>query len=411
MDTKTLQAQRDGLRAAWERYAGHESSAGHREAPGVALRAEITRSWQRSRDLVDPGIVAAPVDDSTVARWNDSPLRRPIVEVTSELRRIADSAGFVVGVTDESGTLLWTCGSRTMRRRAELVNFAVGGRWDESVVGTNALGLALRTGQATSVFAEEHHVECLHGWVCYCAPIRDASQRILGVIDLSTTWDQANPLAISAVSTLAALIDARLRELGRGSFELADNRVAIRCLGATEARRGSEQLRLTPRQTEILVLLALRPDGYSPGELSLELYGDRGVSMATLKAEISHLRRLIGGIISRNRYALSTEISCDAVQVLSALRRGDIATAVAIYQGPLLPESEAPGVVSWRDRLSVAVREAVLRDQSPESALILGDRCYDDPAIYEHALARLAPTDCRRPLILGHLQTARQDWS
>ena len=411
MDTNTLHSQHDGLKGIWERYVGQDAGVGDRKTRSGVLRAEIAQSWERSRYLVDPGAVAAPVDESTVNRWNDSPLRRPITEMTAELRQIADSAGFVVGVSDEFGTLLWTCGSRTMRRQAEQVNFAVGGRWDESVVGTNALGLALRTGQPSTVFAAEHLVECLHGWVCYCAPIRDASQRIVGVIDLSTTWEHANPLALSTVNALSGLIEARLREWDRGPLRLRDNRISIRCLGAMEASRGSDELRLTPRQAEILALLALRPDGYSPGELSVELYGDRCVSTATLKAEISHLRRLMGGIISRNRYALSTEISCDAVEVLSALKGGDITTAIAKYRGPLLPDSEAPGVVSWRERLSVAVREAVLRDQSPESALMLGDRCHDDPAIFEHALAKLSPTDCRRPFVVGHLRTALRGWS
>lgn len=412
MQTQALQGQRNELRGVWERFLLPGADVRASEPTSFVLRSEIARSWTRSLDSVDPASDGAPAtDESTISRWNDSPLHGPVTDMTAELRRIVDSAAFVVGVTDETGTLLWTCGGRTERNQAEKVNFAVGGRWDESGFGTNAIALALRTGEVSTVFAAEHLVECLHRWVCYCAPIRDRHHRIVGTLDLSTTWDRANPLAMSTVSALASLIEAKLAEQCPGPFNLGDSpQVSIRCLGSTEAAIGPKTLRLSPRQAEILVLLALRPQGYTAGELSLELYGDRHVSIATLKAEVSHLRRLFGGTISRHRYALTTEISCDALDVLNALRRGDIATAVAAYRGPLLPASEAPGVIDWRNRLSVAVREAVLRDESAEPALILGNHCHDDPAIYEHALAKLAPADCRRPLVVGHLHTSLRGW-
>ncbi|MFD0659912.1 GAF domain-containing protein [Thermocatellispora tengchongensis] len=139
------------------------------------------------------------------------PLRAPVQALGDELRSIAEDAGFVAAVTDESGTIMWTCGGRVMRRRAEQVNFAPGGRWDERAMGTNALSLALCTGRPSTVFSAEHLVAALHGWVCYCAPIRSPDGRILGVLDLSTTWDRSHPLAISTVRSLTAGIEAQLR--------------------------------------------------------------------------------------------------------------------------------------------------------------------------------------------------------
>ncbi len=96
-----------------------------------SLRPEVAASWVRSLDTVDPGQSSAPVTEGGTAspRWSASPLHGPVQAMADELRSIAD-AGYIAAVTDESGTILWTCGGRVMLRRAEQVNFAPGGRWD-----------------------------------------------------------------------------------------------------------------------------------------------------------------------------------------------------------------------------------------------------------------------------------------
>src|SRR5690606_8232730 len=193
-----LRRHRAMLESAWSRWVPQMQAAGRRPLGAEALRQDVTESWLRSLHSVDPAQDRAPVTDGGAVhhRWLGSPLRRPVDGLTDELRAIAEDAGFVTAVTDETGTILWTCGGRTMRRRAERVNFAPGGRWDEGAMGTNALSLALRTGRPSSVFSAEHLVTALHGWVCYCAPVHGPDGRVLGVLDMSTTWDRSNPLAM-----------------------------------------------------------------------------------------------------------------------------------------------------------------------------------------------------------------------
>ncbi len=335
-------------------------------------------------------------------------MRQPVTELADELESIAD-AGYITAVTEESGTILWTCAGRVMQRRAERVNFAPGGRWDESAIGTNALALALRTGRPSVVFSAEHLVEALHGWVCYSAPVRDPDGRILGVLDLSTTWDRSEPLGLPTVRALASTVESRLRDLLAGPAGTAESGVVLICLGIPEVRHNGATLLLTPRQVEILALLALEPHGFSPGRLSLELYGDRLVSATTLKAEVSHLRRAIGGIVAERRYALTVPVRCDAAEVWQALERGDTTSAVRRYRGPLLPESAAPGIVAWRDRLEVALREAVLASPYPEHALRFGEHSPYDAAVHEHAMRLLPADDARRALPAARLHTALRD--
>ncbi|MFI8993515.1 GAF domain-containing protein [Streptomyces sp. NPDC053542] len=409
-----LRQRRAALESEWSRWVPELRAARRAPAGKAPLRPEVADSWIRSLHTVDPGVGSAPVTDGGEVRprWDDSPLRRPVSDLADELNSIADDAGFVAGVTDESGTLLWTCGGRVMRRRAEQVNFAPGGRWDESAMGTNALSLALRTGRPSAIFSAEHLVAALHGWACYCAPIHAPDGRILGVLDLSTTWDRSHPLAMSTVRSLVSTIETRLRaDLGSGprADPRTDTGVRLSCLGTDVAVRAGARLPLRPRQLEILTLLALEPAGYTPDRLRDALYGERPVSASTFKAEVSHLRRALGGAVATRRYALTTPVACDAVEVLRALEAGDTDGALTRYRGPLLPRSEAPGIRAWREHLEVAVREAVLASPVPEHALDYGARAPHDTEIHQHALRVLPPGDPRRALAAGRLSTALRD--
>ncbi|WP_280512228.1 transcriptional regulator [Nocardia farcinica] len=397
----TLSQRRAALEQEWARRVPGPPPAAPPEPP-AAVREEVAESWRRSLATVDPARDSAPHagSDDIGARWLESPLRKPVTELADQLHDIAHDAGFVAAVTDESGTILWSYGGPVMRRRAERVNFAPGGCWDETHMGTNALSLSLRTGRPSTVFSAEHLVAALHGWVCYSAPIKSPDGRKLGVLDLSSTWDRAHPLVLSTVRTLVSATEARL------PMASAPDTVRLTCLGAGRLVREGRPVRLRPRQLEILTLLALEPEGFTPERLQWAIYGDRPATLTTVKADVSHLRRVTGEEITSRVYQLSAPLACDAVELLAALRTGDTASAVRLYQGPLLPDSEAPGIVEWREHLEVGVRTAVLASLEPEHALRFGERAPDDIEVHEHALALLPRDDARRAVAAARLHTA-----
>ncbi len=403
----TRRVLRDEIERARQRFLRGEI-VGADPVQGLAVRPEIIESW--SLAAVDPSKDSAPPcsDTDIATRWRESRLRQPVTDVADELGRIADDAGYIVAVTDESGTIVWTSGCRVMRRRAESMNFAPGGNWSEAAIGTNALGMALRTDRPSTVFSAEHVVERLHDWVCYSAPIHDPIGRQLGVIDLSSTWNRANALGLTTVRMLTTVIETRLRDTWDKPGGNPVARVDLRFLGRPQVLVDGLPVSVTLRQSEILGLLALRPAGFSPGELAAEIFGDRHVAPSTLKCEVSHVRRLLGGQLAARTYALLQPVGCDAVTVLQALSRGDVRTAIEHYSGPLLPKSEAPGIVAWRDQLEVAIRDAVLASESPEGALGLGAVNVYDSEIHAHALQLLAPTDPRRHLALGRLHASER---
>ncbi|GAB0102313.1 helix-turn-helix domain-containing protein [Nocardia sp. JMUB6875] len=394
--------QRAELEKAWARWTS--GSGQPPPSTDVVLRHEVVESWERSLRTVDPARAVAPATDRDEfsSRWAESPLRTPITEMAGELRALAADSGLVAVVTDDTGTVLFSCGDRSVRRRAETVNLAPGGCWDEPYMGTSGVALALHSGRPEQVWAAEHLVEALHGWVCYCAPIRAADGRQLGVLDLSTYWDRSHPLILTTVRALVTAIEARVHS---EQTRPAGN-TRLESLGVPRLYKAGKQVSMRPRQLEILTLLALEPEGFTPDRLHEAVYGDRSVSSSTLKADVSRLRAATDGQIADRRYMLTEPLACDAVELLAALEGGDLTTAVRLYRGPLLPDSDVPGIVQWREHLDVCLRTAVLADRNPEHALRFGQRCPDDIEIHEHALRLLPHGDSRRALATARLHTA-----
>jgi transcriptional regulator of acetoin/glycerol metabolism len=320
-----LQGRRLAAVRAWTAFVEHGDDA------AALVRPEILRSWQRSGVAISTQVTEAPMADESDTRafWQDSPLQVAVARMEEELQRTADDGDLVVAVTDPETRILWTYGGRVMRRKAESVNFVAGGRWDEQSVGTNALDLALRSDRASMVFSAEHFAPIVHSWVCWAAPVHDpVTGERLGVVDLSTTWDRTHPIGLATARMMAKLLEQALPDAralavpltprtDRGGLELT-------LLGTAEARLDGRRLLLTRRQTEILALLALHPEGLGVEHLHALLYGDKSVTLSTLKAEVSHLRHALGGELASRPYRLTVPVRTDVDHVLGLLRRGEV---------------------------------------------------------------------------------------
>ncbi|HET8960356.1 transcriptional regulator, partial [Nocardioides sp.] len=267
------------------------------DAAESLVRPEILQSWQLSQAAISPDVVEAPLSDEgdTAAYWRSTPLQTAVERVESDLRRTAEDGDLVIAITDSQTRILWTYGGRVMRRKAETVNFVPGGHWDEASVGTNALAIAMRTGDPSMVFSAEHFASMVHNWVCWAAPVHDpVSGEQIGVIDLSTTWDRTHPIGLATARVMARLIESampRSRDWPGGRFGSTapdDPGLTLSLLGSAEAWLDGDRLLLNRRQTEILALLAMHPEGLSVEQLHALVYGDQPVTLSTLKAEVSH---------------------------------------------------------------------------------------------------------------------------
>ncbi|HEU5456712.1 MAG TPA: transcriptional regulator, partial [Nocardioides sp.] len=308
------------------------------DAAESLVRPEILQSWQLSQAAITPDVVEAPLSDEgdTAAYWRGTPLQTAVERVESDLRRTAEDGDLVIAVTDPQTRILWTYGGRVMRRKAETVNFVPGGHWDEASVGTNALAIAMRTGDPSMVFSAEHYASMVHNWVCWAAPVHDpVTGDQIGVIDLSTTWDRTHPIGLATARVMARLIESAMprsrdwpgSRLGASAPD--EPGLTLSLLGSAEAWLDGDRLLLNRRQTEILALLTMHPEGLSLEQLHALVYGDQRVTQSTLKAEVSHLRSALGGQLASRPYRLTMPTRLDVDDVLALLRRGEVRAAVA----------------------------------------------------------------------------------
>jgi transcriptional regulator of acetoin/glycerol metabolism len=409
MGRTQLQTRRTDAIRAWTSFVEHGDDAAD------LVRPEILTSWTRSEAAITVDVPEAPLADEaeTAAYWQGTPLQTAVERVQAELRRTAEDGDLVVAVTDPETRILWTYGGRVMRRKAETVNFVAGGRWDDESVGTNALDLANRLGAPAMVFSAEHYASIVHNWVCWAAPVRDPlSGAKLGVIDISTTWDRTHPIGLATAQVLARLIETAMprshQYAALGPFDdTSDPGLVMRLLGTAETWLDGQRLLLNRRQTEILALLAMHPEGVSLEHLHALVYGDQAVTTSTLKAEVSHLRSALGGQLASRPYRLTMPVSTDVDVVLMLLRRGRVAAAVEAYGGDLLPGTNSPALVELAELVAVAVREALLADRDPDAVLRYGELAPYDTEVIEVCLATLPQTHPAVPLLKGRLAAAQ----
>ena len=338
---------------------------------GSGVRDIVADSWRYSVDAgVDAEDVAVPVlvQGSDLDEYREAhPLSRVFPLLYDVLGRAAEECDSVMAVGDAHGQLLWVCGRPAVLARAERISFVAGAAWDEAHAGTNAPGTALRLDRPLQILASEHFVRPVQPWTCAAAPIHDPiTQAILGIVDVTGSEAVATPQTLAMVRAAARMAEAELGRLaainGHDQLWRPTPRVSVEALGRPDCQLtlSGRRLRLSPRHSEILVILVDHPDGLNGDHLAVELYPDE-VSTSTMRAELARLRSLLGSELLDSRpYRLHKELSCDWVSVTRAIEAGRPGEALRAYRGPLLPHSDAPGVVARREQIERRLRAAVL---------------------------------------------------
>jgi hypothetical protein len=387
---------------------------------GGDLRDVVKRSWLRSVEAnVDPdGNPPVILADADLAAYR---ALHPLAAVMGLLRQLvgapADDGGHLMAVSDAAGRLLWVEGHGGERRRAEAMNFVEGAAWDEEHAGTNAPGTALAVDQAVQIFAAEHFRHPVQDWTCAAAPIHDpATGRVLGVIDVTGGDVVAHPHSLALVQAAARAAEAELgwqRDRKTGLVVpggLVPDRVEL--LGRDEGllHLGGRPVRLNRRHSEVVFLLLAHPLGMSGEQLADALYGDFA-DPAAVRVEVTRLRRVIGDLLESRPYRLARPVPADYLEVTTALHRGDTGAALDGYAGPLLPRSEAPGVVSQRRWLEAQLRSAVLAGSDPHLLLGWAERFgFDDLALWERLVTVLPAGSATSALAAVRVADLRADY-
>lgn len=325
----------------------------------------ITQSWQRSFQMVPTERIAAPIVNNKDHEMDEqqSAYGAAVAACEQDLEEIVKDSDMVAAVADVGSKILWTRCSHSMQDSAEQVHFVPNAMWDEHSVGTNALALALRNKQSVCVFSNEHFMSSVQDWVCYAAPIiHPVSGSVWGVIDLSTTWKKHSNLGLLAAERMADRIAQALGELQQQQLQL-------KVLGSSQVVFNGKKVALPPRQIEILCVLALCPQGMNLDMLHNALYGERLISLGTLKTEISQLREALGGAIGSRPYCIKVPVQADFTELEQALDNGYMEVALRRYHGVFLPKTESPFLRNWRDCIESRLSEIIFK--SEDSDLLL----------------------------------------
>jgi hypothetical protein len=166
---------------------------------------------------------------------------------------------------------------------------------------------------------------------------------------------------------------------------------------------------LRPRLAEILALLCAHPQGMTAGALCLDLHGDEGRA-SSVRVEVSRLRKLLGPWIDTDRYRLTCDVETDVRRVEGLLRAGAVREAAEEYAGPLLPDSQAPGVEEAREHLDAWLRQAVMTSDDPDAlwAWVNSPTGSDDMAAWKRLLSELEFRDPRRSLCAARVGELRR---
>ena len=330
--------------------------------------------------------------------------RRAVPALVDHLEQIATTGDLIACLSDADGRVIWQSTPLWLRRGAERIGLTPGGLWHEAAMGTNGLGLSLAADRPSAVFASEHWMDHVHDWVCYAAPIHGPDATQVGAVNLSTTWKNANPLALTTVASLAKLVEHELRS--NPAAGLRTRVLDLRVLGEPVATFDGTRLRLTQRQYEILAILAVRgrrhprraaraalrrPAGRPRHPEGRDLPPAPGARRAPRVASVPPRP---AGPGRRRR----------AARAARAGRRRGRRPAV---RGQLLPASESPFVVDLRHELDVALRTALLRDGTSTSVLRYTSIHPYDADVLERVGALVPLDDPLYPAVTARLAVAR----
>ena len=191
-----------------------------------------------------------------------------------------------------------------------------------------------------------------------------------------------------------------------GQILADDAPLRIEALGRPQVYLHGERLELPPASLELLVVLALNPEGASLEQLHLLTYPEQDESkMANLKTGVSRLRKYVP--IDSTPYRISLGYSLDVLELERLVAKDRLREALWLFEGELLPKSTLSTIEERRAYLEELVRQAVLNSLDPEVLFAYASK-RDDLEAWEAAVIALESTrDPRVAVAKAHLERSR----
>lgn len=249
-----------------------------------------------------------------------------------------------------------------------------------------------------------------------------AEQRLMAALYFLLTTDGGAPLLPPDVARqLGQLHPTGLRVLSGPERLMAPVWATLGGQGATLRLRflGSEvtivndgvEHKLPQRVAEVALAIALNPDGIGRDSLNAFLTpdGQAPFTAGGVRGMLTRVRRHLP--VSDVPYRFEVPASADVLDLREHLANRRVREAVSLYRQPLLPLSDAPGVVEEREGLEEELRQAVLMSRDPDALCELAERLGDDLELWASAADALGPSDPRLAVARARVMRLQESYA
>ncbi|MCJ7688074.1 MAG: PAS domain-containing protein, partial [Clostridiaceae bacterium] len=180
------------------------------------LRDIISKSWERCKIYgIDPYekkfSVDITEDDLKKKHKEFLPLLETAKPLMQTLYNLIQNSNFMIRLTDGDGYVLEHIGDDSLIYHHDFLVLQDGYNISEDVIGTNAIGLSLITGEPIQVLGGEHYLYKYHKWTSSACPIKDENNGILGVLSITGNYEFVHPHTLGMVVAAAKAIEKEMK--------------------------------------------------------------------------------------------------------------------------------------------------------------------------------------------------------
>lgn len=210
MPTKDLLDKAKGTFKVWKKFVAE----GRLEKEG--LKDLIADSWMRSKKYgVDPFSEKIKIDlkkEEISKRYDEfMPLLRTAKPFMDSLYKIVGNSGLLVRLTDRDGYVLECIGDKDLALRYGSLRMDKGSNVKEEVIGTNAMGTALYTGEPIQIIGPQHYCQRFHDLSSSACPIRNDKEEIIGILSITGLCEKVHRHTLGMVVASAQAIGNEMK--------------------------------------------------------------------------------------------------------------------------------------------------------------------------------------------------------
>lgn len=176
----------------------------------------IQSSWQRCRDA---GLKhsSTPIIELETEKVFKGTLEESagLIETTQQkvlpfYDSLLSNSNCLITLANTKGQVLNTWGEKRFFSKHQPQVFQRGVTWQESLIGTNAIGTALETGSIVQVYHDEHYLTSNRFMAGSAAPIFDAERKMMGVLSISSDAYMPTSHTLGMVKLMSQAIENQL---------------------------------------------------------------------------------------------------------------------------------------------------------------------------------------------------------